>query len=160
MIREVKLSDAKDICNIYNYYIKNTIVTFEEKEVTVLEMEERIKSIVEFLPYYVYEENGSVIAYAYASKWKGRCAYKYSVESTVYLQNGFQGKGIGSKIYRKLLEELRTRDLHAVIGGIAIPNPESIALHEKLGFEKIGYFKEVGFKSNKWLDVGYWEIIL
>lgn len=160
MIREVKLSDAKDICDIYNYYINHTIVTFEENEVTLSEMEDRIKGITYSLPYLVYEEDGVVIAYAYASKWKGRCAYKFSVESTVYLKNGLQGRGIGSKIYKELIGELKKKKLHAVIGGIAIPNPESIALHEKLGFKEIGYFKEVGFKGGKWLDVGYWELII
>lgn len=160
MIRNVELRDAEAICNIYNYYIKNTIVTFEENELSVPEMEDRIKEVTKDFPYLVYEKSGEVVAYAYASKWKGRCAYKFSVESTVYLKYGLQREGIGSSVYTELIKRLSELKLHAVIGGIAIPNPGSIALHEKLGFEKIGHFKEVGFKNNQWLDVGYWELIL
>lgn len=160
MIREVELKDAEAICSIYNYYISETIVTFEENKLSVEEMEGRIKDTSKDFPYLVYEKDGEVVAYAYATKWKGRCAYKFSVESTVYLKNGLQGEGIGTKIYNELVNRLKSMDLHAVIGGIAIPNPESIALHEKLGFEKIGQFKEVGFKDNRWLDVGYWELLL
>lgn len=160
MIREVQISDADDIKDIYNYYIENTIVTFEEIKISKEDMEIRIKDVAKKFPYLVYEENGKVLAYAYASSWKGRCAYKFSVESTVYLKNGLQGRGIGTKLYQELIHRLKDMKLHAVIGGIAIPNPESIKLHEKLGFEKIGYFKEVGYKKGQWLDVGYYELIL
>jgi len=107
----------------------------------------------------VYSEGNKTLGYAYASKWKSRCAYKYSVETTVYLRPEVKGQGIGSKLYKELLTQLKEKNIHAAIGGIALPNDASIALHEKLGFKKIGQFKEVGYKFDKWIDVGYWELI-
>lgn len=160
MIRNVKKEDANQICNVYNYYVENTIITFETEKVSLAEMEKRISEISTSLPWIVYEEDEKVIGYAYASKWKGRCAYKYSVESTVYIQNNYLGKGLGSKLYQQLLEELKKTKIHAVIGGIALPNDKSQKLHENFGFKKVAHFTEVGFKFNKYIDVAYWELIL
>ncbi len=98
--------------------------------------------------------------YAYASEWKSRCAYRYSVETTVYLHPDARGKGIGTLLYQELIRKLSKLELHAAIGGIALPNDASVALHEKIGFKKAAHFKQVGYKFNKWVDVGYWELIL
>jgi phosphinothricin acetyltransferase len=92
--------------------------------------------------------------------WKERSAYRFSVESTVYIAEGRIRRGIGAALYRELLPELRRRGAHYVIGGIALPNDASVALHEKLGFTKIGQFVEVGFKHGRWVDVGYWALLL
>ena len=161
MIRNAVLSDAVEICSIYNYYVNNTTITFEEIPVSVKEMEKRILGITsKSLPWIVYESDKKIVGYAYASKWKERSAYRYTVESTVYLNKDELGKGIGSILYRNLLEELRNRNFHSVIAVIALPNEKSQKLHEKTGFTKAAYFSEVGFKFNKWLDVGYWELKL
>lgn len=160
MIRIVKNEDAQQICDIYNYYIQNTIVTFEEEPVSLIEMEKRINEITISLPWYVYEDGGQIIGYAYASKWKGRSAYRFTVESTVYIKKDMIGNGIGSKLYKILIDELNNRKIHAIIGGIALPNERSEKIHEKFGFKKVAHFHEVGFKFNKWIDVGYWELIL
>ena len=106
------------------------------------------------------EDEGQVVGYAYASRWKSRCAYRYSVETTVYLSSAATGKGFGSLLYEHLIAELRQRSIHSLIGGIALPNNASVSLHEKLGFEKVAHFKEVGWKFNQWIDVGYWELII
>ncbi len=158
MIRQVQLKDASAICAIYNYYIANTIVTFEEEALKDSEMAKRIKTVSAKFPWIVFEDNGEVIGYAYASSWKDRSAYRYSVESTIYLKNGCEGKGIGTALYETLLADIRKQCIHAVIGGISLPNASSIALHEKLGFKKIGQFNEVGMKFGKWVDVGYWQL--
>jgi phosphinothricin acetyltransferase len=160
MIRNVKADDAAQIAEIYNHYIKNTIVSFEESPVHSEEMTSRIEEIVPSLPWLVYEENKKIAGYAYASKWKGRCAYRYSLETTVYLSPSATGKGIGSILYQALLDDLKSKGFHTVIGGISLPNEASIRLHEKLGFRKVAHFSEVGFKFNKWVDVGYWELKL
>ena len=160
MIRHANLEDAQAICDIYNYYVLNTIVTFEEDIVLADDMADRIKKVSEKYVWLVYEQEGEIIGYAYAGEWKSRCSYRFSVESSVYLKNGFSGKGIGSKLYEALIKNLEKTDIHAVIGGISLPNEGSIALHEKFGFEKIAQFKEVGFKFEKWIDVGYWEKII
>lgn len=160
MIRRVTVDDALRICEIYNYYVESTVITFEEKQVKITEMQDRIRSISVTFPWLVYERDDCVIGYAYASRWKSRCSYRYSVESTVYVSSDSLGVGIGTELYGALIEKLRLLRLHSVIGGIALPNPASISLHEKLGFEKVAHFKEVGYKMNSWIDVGYWELIL
>ena len=129
MLRTATVQDAAAIGSIYNHYVANTAVTFEEEAVSVIDMAQRIKETGESLPWVVQEEHGQVLGYAYASKWKGRCAYRYSVETTVYLQDGLGGKGLGSQLYRRLIEDLRSRGLHAAMGGIALPNPASVKLH-------------------------------
>ena len=160
MIRIVKPEDAGDIAEIYNHYILNSTITFEEIPVTVEEMGERIKSINSGFPWIVYENDRQILGYAYACKWKPRSAYKHSVESTVYLRHDKFKKGLGFLLYSELIRRLVMLDFHTVIGGIALPNEASIALHEKLGFKKVAHFKEVGFKFDQWIDVGYWELII
>lgn len=159
MIRKVKQSDSSEIARIYNHYIKNTIITFEEQEVSQDDISNRIENVLsEPLPWIVAESENNIAGYAYATKWKARSAYRFSVESTVYIDQNSVGKGIGSLLYKELLLKLKDSGIHVVIGGIALPNPSSIALHEKFGFKKVAQFKEVGIKFSKWIDVGYWQL--
>jgi phosphinothricin acetyltransferase len=124
-------------------------------------MASRVREVIDAgLPWVVAEVNDRVVGYAYASKWKGRCAYRFSVESSVYVATDHTGQGIGSKLYDALLDRLRAGKTHVVIGGIALPNEGSVALHERLGFRKVAHFNEVGFKFERWIDVGYWQIKL
>ena len=160
MMRRAEKGDAKTICDIYNHYVENTIITFEEQPVSVEDMQDRIGEVSASFPWLVIERNRDVVGFAYASRWKSRCAYRYSVESTVYLSPDVTGLGIGRQLYSELISVLRDRAIHSVIGGIALPNPASVALHEKLGFGKVAHFAEVGWKFNRWIDVGYWELII
>ncbi len=161
MLRAATPSDAAAIAAIYNHYVLNTIITFEEKAVSVAEMASRINEVLAAgRPWFVWEEAGRVLGYAYASGWKSRCAYRYAVESSIYLDKDATGKGLGTKLYVALIDALRAKKIHCIIGGIALPNPASVGISEKLGFQKIGHFKEVGWKFNQWIDVGYWELVL
>lgn len=160
MIRSVKPEDARSIVDIYNHYIEKTTITFEEEPLSTATMAERILQVTQTFPWLVYERDGEVLGYAYAGAWKSRSAYRFSVEASVYLAPDCQGNGAGSQLYAQLLEELKKLDVHSVIGGITLPNPASIALHEKFGFKKVGQFTEVGRKFDQWLDVGYWELNL
>jgi phosphinothricin acetyltransferase len=160
MIRSADISDAAGIRNIYNQYVINTTITFEENPVSIVEMESRIKNTIQVYPWLVYEENGKILGYTYAHKWRERSAYRYSVETGIYLDSAYVGKGIGTGLKRELLKVLKEKSIHTVICGIALPNEASIALCEKFGFEKVAHFKNVGFKMNKWIDVGYWQLIL
>lgn len=160
MIRSVERDDAGAIRDIQNHYIENTIFTFEEEKMSVERMHDRIREVTESLPWLVFEEGGVLIGYAYATWWKSRAAYRHSVESTVYLSPHATGRGIGSRLYDELIGLLGDREIHAAVGGIALPNPASVALHEKMGFEKVAHFREVGRKFNQWIDVGYWERII
>ena len=159
MIRYAKTDDAAEICKIYNHYVLGTTITFEEEPVSTDEMAQRIAETLQSLPWLVWEQDESLQGFCYASKWKGRCAYRHSVESTVYVRADSIGRHIGSQLYRALLDELRQRKFHTVIGGIALPNDASVALHEKLEFEKVAQFREVGNKFDRWIDVGYWQLL-
>ena len=161
MVRSATLEDGEAIASIYNHYIRNSIVTFEEVAVSDQEMAGRIvKVTASSLPWLVAEESGSLLGYAYASIWGGRCAYRFSTEITVYLAPGAEGRGLGSKLYDALFTHLKDKGIHTVIGGIALPNPASVALHEKFGMTQVAHFKEVGFKFGQWIDVGYWQGLL
>lgn len=161
MIRPATVGDADSIASIYNHYILNTTVTFEEQAVSAQQMAQRINEVAsDALPWLVAERAGQVVGYAYATKWKGRCAYRFSVECTVYLDPTAVRHGFGSTLYETLFPLLRARGMHVVIGGIALPNSASISLHEKFGLVKVAHFREVGYKFGKWIDVGYWQTTL
>lgn len=157
-IRDVTLADAAALATIYNPYVAETIVTFEEEPVAVADMASRIEeSRSSELPWLVAECGGQVVGYAHASKWKGRCAYRYAVEISAYVGGSHHGIGLGTKLYTELFRILREQGIHTVIGGIALPNPASVALHEKFGLVKVAHFHEVGFKFGQWVNVGYWQ---
>ena len=160
MIRDATKADARQICDIYNYYIENTNITFEVEPLLTEEIAARITRISSAYPYLVCEKDGYVAGYAYAGPWKDRAAYLYSSEISVYLKSGSEGIGIGSALMEALLAKLRRTNLRCIISGITIPNDRSIALHEKYGFKKIGQFPQVGYKNAQWLDVGYWALNL
>ena len=159
IIRPAKLDDAEQIVAIYNHYVKDTIVTFDTDLKSSFEFRNEMMEVIKKCPYYVAEKEGQILGYAMATDWKSRCSYKYSVESSIYMDPSHKGKGIGYKLYFKLLKELKNTEIHAVIAGISLPNVVSVELHQKMGFEKIAHFKEVGYKFNRWIDVGYWELI-
>ena len=159
MIRPATLDDAPAIACIYNHYVLNTTVTFEEVSVSDADMAGRVDSVQSAnLPWLVIEEAGEVLGYAYAGKWNARSAYKRTVESTIYLANAATGRGLGSRLYTALFDVLRAQGMHVVLGVIALPNDASVALHERFGFKQVGQFAEVGFKFNRWVDVGYWQM--
>jgi L-amino acid N-acyltransferase YncA len=160
-IRDARVDDAEAIASIYNHYVLTTSISFEETEVAAIDMAGRVADVqAGGLPWLVAEIDGVIAGYAYASKWRVRHAYRFSAETSVYLAHEAAGKGIGGALYRVLLERLRAGGYHLAIGGIALPNAASVALHEKMGFEKVAHFGEVGFKFGQWTDVGYWQLKL
>ncbi|MEN8006358.1 MAG: N-acetyltransferase family protein [Candidatus Krumholzibacteriota bacterium] len=159
MIREPRPQDVEAICRIYNHYVAHTAVTFGTDPVPESEMIALIEAASAKFPWVVWEEEGRVWGYAVASEWKSRCAYRYSVETTIYLDPGAAGRGVGTRLYGDLLDRVNAAGHHSALGGIALPNPASVALHEKLGFVKVGHLKEVGWKFDRWVDVGYWQKI-
>jgi phosphinothricin acetyltransferase len=159
MIRKARKEDAGAIAAIYNYYVVHTAITFETELVSEEEMRERIVRISTEYPYFVHEKDGFIVGYSYATLWKKRKAYCHTVESTVYVSPDHTREGVGTALMNRLMETLRQMHVHAVIACITIPNDESIALHEKLGFTKASHFRQVGWKFERWLDVGDWEIV-
>ena len=159
-IRAVTLNDAAQIAEIYNYYIKTSHATFELETIDSAEMENRIRETFrKNYPFLVCAENEEIVGYAYGRQFRPRRAYLHSIEVSVYIKKGAEGKGVGSLLYQKLFSEILQKDFHAIIAGISLPNEASIRLHEKFGFEKVAHFREVGFKFGRWIDVAYWELL-
>jgi len=143
-IRGAALSDSSALAAIYNHYVAETVITFEEQPIHADEIARRIEGARSAsLPWLLAEENGEVVGYAHAAPWKTRSAYRFCVELTVYVAPGSVGRGIGSMLYGHLFPILQTLGIHAVIGGIALPNEPSVALHEKFGLGKVAHFHQV-----------------
>jgi L-amino acid N-acyltransferase YncA len=160
-VRIAAAGDAEAVAGIYNHYVARTVVTFEEEPVAACEISRRIAEVQAVsLPWLVAERAGAAVGFAYAAPWRARRAYRFSAEVTVYVAPERGGRGIGSALYAHLLAGLRDRNIHSVMGGIALPNEASVALHEKFGFKKVAHFEQAGFKLDRWVDVGYWQRIL
>jgi phosphinothricin acetyltransferase len=136
------------------------VITFEQSPVSESEMTQRIRETTAQYPWLVAEVDATVVAYAYATRWRTRAAYDYTLESTVYVDKQYTGRGIAKPLYLGLLRELKSRGVHAVVGCIALPNDASVALHEKCGFVKAAHFPQVGRKFERWVDVGFWQTTL
>lgn len=160
-IRPADLADAARVVAIYNYYIETSHATFEIEPVSAGEMENRMRGISRGgYPFLVCENEGEIVGYAYGQPYKSRAAYRHSTEVSVYIRNGFGGQGIGKMLYDRLFPEIFKGDYHAIVAGVSLPNDASVRLHEAYGFEKVAHFREVGFKFGRWIDVGYWELLV
>ena len=160
-IRVARPGDAGGVAAIYNHYVATSTATFELAEVDAPAMAARMAEVASHgLPWLVAEHDGAIAGYAYAGRWRPREGYRHSVETSIYLAPDATGRGRGAALYARLLEILRALDVHAVIGGVALPNPASEALHERFGFEPVARFREVGRKFGQWIDVAYWQLTL
>ena len=160
MIRSATPGDAAQLASIYNHYVENTVITFEEEAVSESEMRTRIADGLSLFPWCVMEVGGTLLGYAYGSPWMARTGYRLSVETTIYVAQDHRGEGLGIGLYSALIDHLKSRDVHCALGVIALPNPASVALHEKLGFRKAGELHEVGCKLGQWVNVSYWQLLL
>lgn len=156
-IRPYQAGDEVGIVEIYNHYIDNTTITFEELPLSTQDMRSRIAAYVQHYPWLVCLIEGVVVGYAYASPWQPRSAYRHTAEATVYVHPAKARCGVGKALYGALLPELRALGTHVALGCIALPNDGSVGLHEHFGFKKVAHFTEVGRKFGTWIDVGYWE---
>lgn len=159
-VRNATPDDARRICEIYNYYVLNSGATFEEQPVSEPEMRVRMEEYQRQYAWLVAEKDGQVLGYCYATRWKPRSAYRMTVESAVYVDIERQREGAGALLLVSLVQRLRELGLHCALAGICLPNPASVALHEALGYRKVGELEEVGFKFGRWMNVGYWELVL
>lgn len=159
-LRAVVESDAAALCAIYNPYVRDTVISFEQAPVTEAQMAQRIRDYTSQYPWLVAEIGNKVVAYAYATRWRTRAAYDATLESTIYVDAAYTGRGIAKPLYLALLRELKSRGVHAVVGCIALPNDASVTLHEKCGFVKVAHFPQVGRKFERWVDVGFWQVTL
>jgi phosphinothricin acetyltransferase len=160
MIRLAQPSDAAGILDIYAPYIRDTSITFETEVPTIADFSKRIKSYLEHWPWLVYEENGMIGGYAYASRYRERTAYQWGVECSVYVHDDFHRKGIASDLYAKLFTILKAQGFTTVYAVINLPNDPSVALHESMGFRYFATYEKVGYKLGKWKNVGWWQLQL
>ena len=160
MIRLANKKDAKDILAIYAPYIQNTSLTFETEVPSVEAFAERIESYLKKWPWLVFEMDGKIVGYAYATKHRERTAYQWSVESSVYIHDDYMRHGIAKTLYETLFAILKTQGFRNVYAVINLPNDRSVAFHEKCGFEYFTTFEQVGYKLGRWKNVGWWRLVV
>jgi phosphinothricin acetyltransferase len=158
-LRPATANDAAAIAAIYAPYVVASAVSFETEPPTAREMRARITAANDQYPWIVAvdAETDVILGYAYASTFHKRAAYRFSAETSVYVAGNFQGQGVGRMLYPALLATLREQEYTQALALIALPNDTSIKLHEAVGFRRSGVFREVGFKNNRWHDVGIWQ---
>lgn len=159
-VRVANASDAEAICEIYRPYVEETDISFEYQAPDVAEMARRMAQTLKTYPYLVGVADGQVVGYAYAGVFKGRKAYDWSAETTIYMDMKERGRGIGSMLYKALFELLKLQNIVSVYACITDPNPVSEAFHGQWGFERNAAFHHCGFKAGHWLDMMWMERIL
>jgi phosphinothricin acetyltransferase len=160
LIRVAREADAPAIAAIYAPFVESTAISFEMEPPSAREMSARVSSTLQSYPWLVLEADGAIRGYAYASALRTRAAYRWSVETTVYVRNDQHRGGVGRALYTALLGCLATQGFVAAYGGITLPNPASVRFHEALGFACVGVFPSVGYKLGAWHDVGFYQRLL
>jgi len=160
MIRPAELDDAPQIAAIYRPFCEESSVSFETEAPGAAEMASRIERVSRRHHWLVDDDGGVVAGYAYASPHRERAAYRWAVEVTIYMHERYRGQGRGRALYEELFERLRRQGMFKAYAGIALPNPQSQALHESMGFTPVGIYRKIGYKLGAWRDVGWWELAL
>jgi phosphinothricin acetyltransferase len=155
MVRRATASDVDAILAIYAPFCESTHVSFEEVAPAPEEMRRRVLETP--YPWLVFESDGVVVGYAYASRHRERAAYRWSVEVSAYVAEGQRGRGVGRALYAELLTLLAELGYYKAFAGIGLPNDASVALHESVGFTLVGVFRGIGYKHGKWHDVAWYQ---
>ncbi|WP_375397451.1 GNAT family N-acetyltransferase [uncultured Sphingomonas sp.] len=159
-IRAARPEDAATIAAIYAPYVLTGTVSFETDAPDADSMRERMAASAGLYPWLVAtngDEQGGVLAYAYATRFRDRPAYRYIVETSLYVGGGTQGQGIGRLLYEALIDTLRAQGFTQAVSVVALPNDASIKVHEGVGFRRAGVLREMGYKQGRWVDVGFWQ---
>lgn len=160
MIRPTRIEDLEAIKEIYNYYIENSVITFDQEPWTMEDAIHKMEILEQGdYPFICCYDKGELVGYYYLSSWNFRSAYSTTAEVTIYIKPDKIGQGYGKKMMRHMMEESQRRGFHSLIAAITIPNDASIALHEQFGFKEVSLFREVGYKAGIWCDVGHWQWI-
>jgi L-amino acid N-acyltransferase YncA len=158
-VRAAKQDDAAAVAEIYAPYVRDTTVTFEVDPPEADVMARRISSALEMYPWLVAENSeGQVVGYAYAGRHRERPAYRWTIDTTIYIDRAHRRAGVGTRLYMSLLDILRGQGFRSAFAEIVLPNPGSVGLHERMGFKEIGIHHDVGFKLESWCDIGYWRL--
>jgi L-amino acid N-acyltransferase YncA len=156
-VRCATVQDAESILAIYAPIVLETAISFELEPPTLDQMRGRIETTILKLPWLVAETERGVAGYAYASRHRERAAYQWSVDVSVYVTGEMRGKGVGRTLYTPLLGILKDLGYYTALAGIALPNAASVGLHEAMGFQHIGIYRNIGYKHGAWRDVGWWQ---
>jgi L-amino acid N-acyltransferase YncA len=156
-IRMARADDAASIREIYRPSIERSHTSFELAVPTVQEMASRVQATLPAFAWLVCTRDDVVVGYAYADPYRKRPAYQWATETSVYVAEDARRLGVARALYATLLELLKRQGYVTAFAGIALPNAASIALHEAMGFERIGIYRRVGFKMGRWHDVGWWQ---
>jgi L-amino acid N-acyltransferase YncA len=159
-IRSIELSDAKAVRDIYAPFVTDSATSFETEPPDTAAIQQRIRDLTVQYPWLVFETEGKVLGYAYASSHRARKAYQWCVEVSVYVHEKARQCGVGRALYLSLFEVLRRQGYATAYGGITLPNPASVGLHESLGFTTIGVYSRVGYKFGQWHDVIWLQLRL
>jgi L-amino acid N-acyltransferase YncA len=159
-IRLAMQSDAQQICDIYAPFCENTPISFETQAPTAEEMCQRITKVLRSHPWLVYENDGRVLGYAYASPHRERAAYRWAVDVSAYVREGSRRLGVGRSLYRSLLALLQFQGFYRAVAGITLPNPGSVGLHQSMGFHPVGIYRSIGYKCGQWHDVEWFQLAL
>lgn len=157
-IRLAKEEDCDSILHIYAPYIINTAITFECIVPTIIKFRERMENIQSYYPWLVCEIDNNIVGYAYASRFREKEAYKWSVDFSVYIIPEYHRKNIGKALYFALSELLKLQGFYNAYAGVTLPNIKSESLHESFGFKAIGVYHNVGYKFDNWHDVKWYEV--
>jgi L-amino acid N-acyltransferase YncA len=160
LIRQATEDDAAQIQAIYAEIVRSTVISFEIDPPTIADMQARMRTTQERFPWLVCEHEGQVAGYVYASAHHERAAYQWSVNVSAYVHEQHRRRGIGRALYTSLFALLRLQGFYNAYAGITLPNPGSVGIHESMGFEPVGIYKNVGFKFGAWHDVGWWSLAL
>ena len=160
VIRLATGDDAPAVQKIYAPVVRDTAISFELEIPDMPEMRRRIEATVEDLPWLVCESDGRILGYAYAGRHRTRAAYQWAVEVSVYVHADARQMGVGRALYRSLFDLLALQGFRNAFAGITLPNAASVGLHESLGFQPIGVYRDVGHKLGSWHDVGWWQLPL
>lgn len=159
-IRYVRPADMPEITRIYNHYVLETDISFETEPVSVGEMTKRMEEFTASYPYIICEADGRVAGYCYAHPWKSRAAYAGTLETTIYLDPDFTRRGIGLALMEHLIDDCRKAGFDSLIACITGGNEASCRMHERLGFRQASFFKAVGRKFGRMLDVVDYQLQL
>ena len=157
LIRPATVNDAPAIAAIYRPIVESTPISFETVAPDADEMRRRIQEVLGSHVWLVCERDGVVAGYAYASAHRARAAYRWSVDTSVYVDDAFRRRGIGHALYLSLLAVLTAQGYANAFAGITLPGPASVGLHERAGFTPLGVYRRVGYKLGAWHDVGWWQ---
>jgi phosphinothricin acetyltransferase len=158
-ILRASIDHIEAITEIYNQAVLTTTATFDSEPISLDEQRIWFAEHDEKFPIFIALKYGKVIGWASLSKWSGRCAYSDTAEISVYIKEAFRGKGIGTKLVARVLDEGRKAGVHTVLARIAEGSEASIRLHQNAGFEYVGVMREVGRKFGKLLDVHLMQLV-